>query len=325
MKVSRSGQHVSPSDTTVAFIGLGIMGLPMASNLLDAGYSLRVHNRSRSAVDRLKLQGAVGAETPADAASGADVVILMLPDSPEVEAVIRDEGGVLEGATQGAVVIDMSTISPDVTRNLSKYLAALGIDMLDAPVSGGQMGAATGELTIMVGGDAIVYDRCLPLLNVLGSSVNRIGDIGAGQVAKACNQIVVACTIQAVGEALTLALNSGVDPGRVRSALLGGFAGSKVLDVHGQRIIDRAFEPGFRASLHRKDLGIALAAGAISGTMLPTTALVAQLFEALLARGGAEADHSALVTVIEAWSSQFKSEQTASQSDRTVAAPEEGR
>lgn len=280
------------------------MGFPMASNLLKAGYNLRVHNRSRAAVDRLGLEGAVGAETPAEAASGAHVIILMLPDTPDVEVVILGRDGILEGAAEGTIVIDMSTISPVICRELADILARRGIDMLDAPVSGGQKGAMAGELTIMVGGDADVYEHCIPLLEVLGAAVSRIGDIGAGQVAKACNQIIVACTIQAVSEALTLARNAGVEPERVRSALLGGFAGSKVLNIHGQRIIDRAFEPGFRSFLHRKDLGIALATGASTDTVLPATALVNQLFGALIARGEGDADHAALVTVTESLSAR---------------------
>ena len=293
-------REITPDRTTVGFIGLGIMGLPMARNLLAEGYSLRVHNRSRGAVELLAKQGAVATDSPAEAAAGADVIILMLPNSPEVEAIVRGEDGILEGAQRGTILIDMSTISPVVTRELSTALTNSGIEMLDAPVSGGQKGAIAGELTIMVGGEQDVFDRCVPLLEVLGASVNRIGESGAGQVAKACNQVIVAGTVQAVSEALTLARNSGVDPERVRAALLGGFAGSKILEVHGQRIIDRAFEPGFKAILHRKDLDIALESGAAARTPLPTTALINQLFGALIARGGGEADHAALVQVTEA-------------------------
>ena len=295
---------IDPDQTTVAFIGLGIMGLPMARNLLGAGYSIRVHNRSRASVDTLAAEGAVATGSPAEAVDGADVVILMLSNSPAVEAVIRGEEGILERAASGTILIDMSTISPVVTRELSTVLADRGVQMLDAPVSGGEKGAVTGELTIMVGGDQEVFDRCVPLLTVMGGSVNLIGASGAGQIAKACNQIIVAGNIQAVSEALTLARNSGVDPARVREALLGGFAGSKILEVHGQRIIDRTFEPGAKSVLHRKDLDIALETGAAAGTALQTTALIRELFGALIAQGDGELDHSALVKVTELLSAQ---------------------
>jgi 2-hydroxy-3-oxopropionate reductase len=216
-----------------------------------------------------------------------------------VDVVVRGNQGVMEAAGRGSILIDMSTISPVVTRELSVELAERGVRMLDAPVSGGEKGAVAGELTIMVGGEQEVFDRCVPLLEVMGGSVTLIGESGAGQVAKACNQIIVAGNIQAASEALTLARNSGVDPARVREALLGGFAGSKILEVHGQRIIDRTFEPGFKSVLHRKDLDIALEAGAAAGTSLQTTALIRELFGALIAHGDGALDHSALVKVTE--------------------------
>jgi 2-hydroxy-3-oxopropionate reductase len=294
-----NSENIGPEQTTVAFIGLGIMGLPMARNLLGAGYSLRVYNRSRGSVDTLSGEGAVATGSPAEAADGADVIILMLPNSPDVDVVVRGNQGVMEAAGRGSILIDMSTISPVVTRELSVELAERGVRMLDAPVSGGEKGAVAGELTIMVGGEQEVFDRCVPLLEVMGGSVTLIGESGAGQVAKACNQIIVAGNIQAASEALTLARNSGVDPARVREALLGGFAGSKILEVHGQRIIDRTFEPGFKSVLHRKDLDIALEAGAAAGTSLQTTALIRELFGALIAHGDGALDHSALVKVTE--------------------------
>jgi 2-hydroxy-3-oxopropionate reductase len=290
---------VAPGHTTVAYIGLGIMGRPMARNLVEAGYRVRVHNRSRPAVDDLVAAGAEAATGPADAADGADVVITNLPDSPDAEAVVLGEGGVRDGLRPGGTLIDMSTISPAVARRIATELAAGGVGALDAPVSGGQQGAIDGTLSIMVGGDRAVFDACLPLLEVMGGTVSHVGDAGAGQVAKSCNQIVVAGTIQAVGEALTLARRSGVDPANVREALLGGFAGSRILEVHGQRMIDGDYAPGFKAALHRKDLGIALDAGAEAGVPLLSTALVKELLGSLLASGDGGLDSSALATVVE--------------------------
>ncbi len=291
--------HIKPGDSTIAFVGLGIMGLPMARNLIRAGFNLQVHNRSAKSVEALVAEGAVGTQSPREAATGADAIILMLPDSPDVKAVLDGEQGVLAGAKPGSVVIDMSTISPLVTRDIGQKLQHQGIDMLDAPVSGGQKGAIAGALSIMVGGDAATFERCLPLLEVMGASVTLVGETGAGQIAKACNQMIVGGTIQLVGEALTLARNAGVDPQKVRDALLGGFAGSKVLEVHGQRMIDRTFEPGFRSVLHQKDLGIALECAVSERTPLPLTAVVQQMFGALIAMLGEDVDHSGLVQVTE--------------------------
>lgn len=290
---------VSAERTTVGFIGLGIMGRPMARNLLAAGYTVRAHNRSPEPVRELAEEGAQPAGSAAEAAEGADVVICMLPNSPDVEQVVLGEGGVAETIADDAVLIDMSSISPVTTKRIAAQLESRGVRALDAPVSGGEQGAIDGSLTIMVGGDRSAFEACRPLLEVMGSSVSHIGEAGAGQVAKACNQVIVAGAIQAVSEALTLAARSGVDPSGVRRALLGGFAGSKVLDVHGQRIIDRAFRPGFKVSLHRKDLDIALETGAAAGVPLQTTALVRELFGALIAQGAGEADHSALALLIE--------------------------
>jgi 2-hydroxy-3-oxopropionate reductase len=292
-------EQFRPGKSTIAFIGLGIMGLPMARNLMQAGFSLRVHNRSPKSVETLVAEGAFAASSPREAATGADAVILMLPNSPDVEAVLNGDHGVLAGARSGSVVIDMSTISPMVTRGIAQTLREHGIDMLDAPVSGGEKGAIAGALTIMVGGDAATFERSMPLLEVMGASVTLVGDSGSGQVAKACNQMIVAGNIQLVAEALTLARNSGVDPQKVRDALLGGFAGSKVLEVHGQRIIDRTFEPGFRSVLHQKDLSIALECGASARTPLPATAVVQQMLGALIATVGPDVDHSGLVQVTE--------------------------
>lgn len=287
----------APGSTRIGFVGLGLMGEPMARNLLSAGYTLQVHNRSRPAVDRTVRAGAHETSSPAEAAEGADLVILMLPDSPDVEAVVEGDDGVATTMRAGSVLVDMSTISPLVTRRLAATLAEQGVDMLDAPVSGGQKGAIDGGLTIMVGGHEDRFAACRPVFDVLGGSVTHIGQHGAGQVAKACNQAIVAGTIQVVGEALTLAAHSGVDPATVREALLGGFAGSKILEAHGQRMLSDEFEPGFKVRLHNKDLKIALEAASDSGVPLLTTAVVKQLLEALVARGEGDADHAALAVL----------------------------
>lgn len=288
-----------PDRATVGFVGLGIMGEPMAANLVAAGYPVRAHNRSRAPVERLAARGAVAATSPAEAADGASVVVTMLPETSDVEAVVTGRGGVIEGLASGGVVIDMSTISPVATRALADDLADRGLRLLDAPVSGGQQGAVDATLTIMAGGDEATFTACRPILDALGASVTRIGDTGAGQVAKACNQIVVAGTIQAVGEALTLADRAGVDAAAVRSALLGGFAGSKILEVHGQRMLDGNFDPGFKARLHEKDLRLALEAADDAGVPLVTAAVVKQLLGSLVAQGLGDADHSALARLVD--------------------------
>jgi 2-hydroxy-3-oxopropionate reductase len=287
-----------PATTHIAFIGLGIMGEPMARNLLAAGYRLTVHNRSRAVVDRLAEAGARPASDPADAAKDADVAILMLPDTPDVERIVEGPQGAAETLRRGATLIDMSTISAEATQALAGRLAERGIAMLDAPVSGGQTGAIQGNLTIMVGGAEDAFTAARPIFEVLGASVRRIGDSGAGQVAKACNQVVIAGAIQSVAEALTLARRRGVDAEAVREALLGGFAGSRILEVHGLRMLQQDFTPGFKARLHAKDLDIALSAAADSATPLPVTALVRQLLTALEASGRGDADHSALAEVL---------------------------
>lgn len=284
---------------TVGFIGLGIMGKPMARNLIKAGYPLVVHNRSRSAVDELIKDGARPAGSPREVASSSSVVITMLPDSPDVEQVFTGEEGILSGARAGMLFIDMSTISPVVARRLAAQAESQGIDMIDAPVSGGDVGAINATLSIMVGGKQKAFDRALPLFQAMGKNIVRIGEEGAGQVAKAANQIVVALTIEAVSEALVLAAKAGVDPARVREALLGGFAQSRVLDVHGKRILERNFQPGFRTVLHFKDLNIALATGKEYAIPLPVTAQVQQMMNALIAAGKGNLDHSSLATLLE--------------------------
>ncbi|MCS7222570.1 MAG: 2-hydroxy-3-oxopropionate reductase [Anaerolineae bacterium] len=284
---------------TVGFIGLGIMGKPMALNILKAGFPLVVHNRSRGAVEEVVAAGAADGGSPKGVAQRAEIILTCLPDSPDVQSVIEGPNGVFEGISPGKVIVDMSTISPIVARNLAAKAEKLGAEMLDAPVSGGEIGARQGTLSIMVGGKPEVFERVLPVFQAMGKNIVRIGEAGAGQVAKACNQIIVALTIEAISEALVLAAKAGVDPARVREALLGGFAQSRVLEVHGQRILDRNFRPGFKARLHHKDLKIALDTGRAYGVPLLATSLVHELYASLMARGKSELDHSALAILIE--------------------------
>jgi len=281
----------------VGFIGLGIMGKPMARNLLNAGYRVIALNRSRGPVDELVAQGANTAATPHDVAAQSDVVITMLPDSPDVEAVALGADGIVHGIRSGALWIDMSTIAPATTERVAEQLAAKGVASLDAPVSGGEKGAIDAALSIMVGGSDADFARAKPIFETLGKNIVHVGELGAGQVTKACNQIVVGVTIEAVAEALALAEASGVDPSKVRAALLGGFAQSKILEVHGQRMIDRTFTPGFKSKLHRKDMNIAANAGDERGLDLGAAKLVRERFDELMARGDGERDHSALFTL----------------------------
>lgn len=283
----------------IGFIGLGIMGKPMARNLMKAGYPLVVHNRSRGPVDELAAEGARPASSPREVAEKSDVVITIVPDAPDVEAVILGPGGVAEGVRPGMLVIDMSTSSPVLARRIAATLGEKGVDVLDAPVSGGEIGAKEGTLSIMVGGAAGAFERALPILQAMGKNIVHVGDAGAGQVTKAANQIVVGMTIQAVAEALLLASKAGVDPARVRQALMGGFAQSRILELHGQRMLDRNFKPGFKARLHRKDLAIALSTAREYGVPLPGTAVVHEVLNGLIGMGRDEYDHSGLVTVLE--------------------------
>ncbi len=283
----------------IGFIGLGIMGAPMAARLVAAGFPVTVHNRSRAKVDELVAQGARAGDSPRAVAAQADVIVTMLPDSPDVEAVVLGEDGVLAGVREGALFVDMSTITPATARRLHAALAEKGVEAIDAPVSGGEQAAIDGQLSIMAGGSEDALARARPLFEELGKATTHVGPPGAGQVCKAANQVVVGLTIQAVAEALTLARKAGVDPARVREALLGGFAQSKILEVHGQRMLDGAFDPGFRLALHRKDLGIALQTAREAGVPLLATAQVAELLNALIAQGAGDRDHSALVTLYE--------------------------
>ena len=282
----------------IGFIGLGIMGRPMAKHLLKAGHPLFILSSS-AAAEELKKEGATLLETPAAIAKEADIIITMLPDSPEVESMVMGKGNLLEAMKPGTLFIDMSTISPAVSINLYNKFFEKGIEALDAPVSGGQTGAEAATLSIMVGGNESAFQRALPVFEKMGKNIVHIGKPGAGQTAKACNQIIVGMTIQAVAEALTLAKRSGVDVSKVRTALLGGFAQSKILDLHGQRIIDRNFKPGFKIKLHRKDMRIALQAGKDLSVPLPGSAVVASQMDAMMAEGQGDLDHSALALYLE--------------------------
>jgi 2-hydroxy-3-oxopropionate reductase len=285
--------------TTIGFIGLGIMGKPMARNLMKAGYKLVVYNRSQAPVKELAADGAAGADSPKAVAEQSDVVITMLPDSPQVQEVMTGENGVLGGAKAGTLVIDMSTISPVVTQELARLAQERGVRMLDAPVSGGDVGAQQGTLSIMVGGSAEDFEQGRPIFEVLGKTIVHVGGTGAGQVVKACNQIVVALTIEAVSEALVLGSKAGVDPAVILKVLSGGLAANRVMEVRGPNFLQHNFQPGFKIALHHKDLGIALSAGREYGVPLPVTALVNQMLLALKLRGQGDQDHSAILTLIE--------------------------
>lgn len=280
--------------TKIGFIGTGIMGRPMAQHLASAGHSLLTFSRSNTAV-----AGCTQASSIAELTAGSDVVILMLPDTPDVAAVLFGEGGVAGALSKGKTVVDMSSISPIETKKFAARVRELGCDYVDAPVSGGEVGAKNATLTIMCGGSQAAFERVKPLFELMGKNINLIGDNGAGQICKVANQIIVAASIAAVGEALLFASKAGADPGRVRGALMGGFASSRVLEVHGERMIERNFQPGFRVALHQKDLDLALAGAKELGISLPATSTCQQLFNAVVASGGAGLDHSALVTALE--------------------------
>jgi 2-hydroxy-3-oxopropionate reductase len=283
----------------VGFIGLGVMGKPMAKNLVKAGHSLVVHNRSSRPVDELVGAGARSAASPADVARQASVIITMLPDTPDVELVLTGNNGVLPALRPNSVVIDMSSISPVATRALASLAAAKSSFMLDAPVSGGEIGAVNASLSIMVGGDAAAFARVKPILAGMGNPdrIVHVGESGAGQICKVCNQVAIGGALAGVSEAFALARKAGVDAGRVRQALLGGFAASRVLEVHGERMLTDNYTPGFRTQLYRKDLRIAGEAAAANGVAMPATAVVTQIVNALVASGGADLDYSAIGTV----------------------------
>lgn len=285
--------------TTLGFIGLGVMGGRMAPHLAEAGFRLLVHDTNAKAVAALAAVGAEDAGSVTAIGARADVVVTMLPDTPDVEAVVLGEDGLLSAMRPGSVLIDMSTISPIATRDMAARLAERGIRMLDAPVSGGFQAAEAGSLSIMVGGDEAVLERCRPVLAAMGTTISHIGEIGAGQVCKACNQVAVVITIQAVAEALVLARKCDVDPAKVRDALLGGFANSRALDLHGQRMLEGNYEPGFRVRLQQKDIAIALEAAKAADVPLPVTAAIQQLYGILAATGRGDADNSSLGMLME--------------------------
>ncbi len=284
---------------TVGLIGLGIMGRPMARNLIKAGYSLTVHNRSRGAVDEIVAEGATAAASPRAVAEAVDVVITMLPDSPDVEAVLRGDDGVLAGTRAGQIIIDMSTISPLVAKALAEEAAAKGARMLDAPVSGGDKGAIAGTLSIMVGGDEATFAEAQPVFAAMGKTIVHVGPTGAGQTVKCCNQIVVALAYEAISEALVLGSKAGVDPKKIIEVLNGGLAATRVMEMRGATMIDHNFAPGFRLRLHHKDLGIAMETAKAYGVPLPATALVDQVVGSLRAAGREDLDHSAILTYVE--------------------------
>ena len=286
--------------TRIAFIGLGIMGRPMAGHLQAAGHELFVVRHVSPLPEELLEGGASECATAAEAASRSEVVITMVPDTPDVEEVLFGTGGVAEGLQPGTTVLDMSSISPIETKVFAERIAEKGCDYLDAPVSGGEVGAKSASLTIMAGGSGETFERVRPLLELMGANITLVGDVGAGQTCKVANQIIVALTIEAVGEALLFASKAGVDPGRVREALMGGFAGSRILEVHGQRMVERTFDPGFRIALHQKDLGLALQGARALGISLPNAATAQELMNACAAQGWGDLDHSGLVKALEA-------------------------
>lgn len=296
--------------TTIGFIGLGIMGRPMAANLLEAGHELVVHNRSTPAMEALAEQGAATAATPREVAERADLVLTMLPDGPDVDAVVLGEDGVLAGAREGTLLVDMSSIAPAVSRRLQERLAERGVAMLDAPVSGGEPGAIEGTLAFMVGGEEADLERARPVLEVMGASVTHVGPIGAGNIAKLANQAIVAVNIAVLGEAAVLARSAGVDPGAVVDAIRGGLAGSKVMEQKAPKMLAGEFAPGFRIDLHIKDLENALDTGHGSGASLPLTAAVREMMTAISVDGHARDDHSALATYYERLAGRTLREET---------------
>jgi 2-hydroxy-3-oxopropionate reductase len=284
----------------IGFVGTGIMGRPMAGHLQAGGHDLLLVRHRSPVPPELLEGGAAACGSIQELAAAADVVILMLPDTADVDAALFAEGGVAAGLKPGACVVDMSSIDPIATRGFAERILALGCDYVDAPVSGGEVGAKAASLTIMCGGSDAAFARVEPLFRLMGKNITHVGAVGAGQVTKVANQIIVALNIEAVAEALLFAAKAGADPDKVRSALMGGFAASRVLEVHGQRMIDRTFAPGFRIALHQKDLNLALSGARSLGLALPNTAGAQQLFSACVAQGGADWDHSAMVRALEA-------------------------
>lgn len=284
--------------SNIGFIGLGIMGLPMAGNLIDAGHTVHLHSFSGVPADIVNA-GGVACQNGKEVAEKSDIVIVMVPDTPHVNDVLFSEKGVAEGLSEGKLVIDMSSISPIETKEFAKRINEMGCEYLDAPVSGGEVGAKGATLTIMVGGSEAAFDRALPLFEKLGKNITHVGGNGDGQTCKVANQIIVALNIEAVAEALVFAAKAGADPAKVRTALMGGFASSKILEIHGERMVKRTFDPGFRIELHQKDLNLALSSARAIGMSLPNTATAQELFNTCAAHGGSAWDHSALVRALE--------------------------
>jgi 2-hydroxy-3-oxopropionate reductase len=290
----------------IGFIGLGAMGKPMAHNLVKAGFPVNVLTRTRSKAEDLLAAGARWCDTPKEVAQKSDVVVTMLPDTPDVEAVVAGKDGIFDGMHPGMLILDMSTISPITVRNLARETEARGGDFLDAPVSGGDIGAQNGTLSIMVGGKESAFNRAMPIFQAMGKSILLIGDSGAGQIAKAANQILTSIHIDAVAEALVFAIKAGVDPHKVHQALMGGSAYSRILEKNGQKMMDRAFKPGFRMRLHRKDLDITLEAGRAYGAALPITGHVRELMTQAIEDGQGDMDNSSLILLLEKLSNMGK-------------------
>ncbi|MBU3580016.1 2-hydroxy-3-oxopropionate reductase [Polynucleobacter sp. 73C-SIWE] len=282
----------------LGFVGLGIMGAPMAGHLVKAGHEVFINTRSK-VPQELASSSAIQCGSPSEVAEKADIILMMLPDTPDVEKVLFGEKGISAGLSKGKVVVDMSSISPIATKEFAKKINALGCDYLDSPVSGGEVGAKNATLSIMVGGDEAVFNKVKPVFDLMGKNINLVGGNGDGQTAKVANQIIVALNIEAVAEALLFASKAGADPAKVRQALMGGFASSKILEVHGERMVKRTFDPGFRIELHQKDLNLALNSARALGVSLPNTATAQELFNSCSAHGGKAWDHSAMVKALE--------------------------
>jgi len=282
----------------LGFVGLGIMGGPMAGHLVNAGHEVFIYTRSK-VPEALASSVAIQCSSPKEVASKADIIFTMVPDTPDVEKVLFGDNGVASGLTKGKIVVDMSSISPISTKEYAKKINALGCYYLDAPVSGGELGAKNASLSIMVGGDEKVFEKVKPVFELMGKNINLVGGNGDGQTAKVANQIIVALNIEAVAEALLFAAKAGADPAKVRQALMGGFASSKILEVHGERMVKRTFDPGFRIELHQKDLNLALNSARALGVSLPNTATAQELFNSCSAHGGKAWDHSAMVKALE--------------------------
>ena len=282
----------------IGFIGLGIMGAPMAGHLVAAGHEVYINTRSKIPAE-FATTAAIACSSPGEVAAQADIIITMVPDTPDVEKVLFGDNGVASGLSKGKIVVDMSSISPIATKEFAQKINALGCDYLDAPVSGGQLGAKGATLTIMVGGGDAAFTRVKPIFELMGKNITLVGANGAGQITKVANQIIVALNIEAVAEALVFASKAGADPAKVREALMGGFASSKILEVHGERMVKRTFDPGFRIELHQKDLNLALSSARALGVSLPNTAMAQELFNSCAAYGGKAWDHSAMVRALE--------------------------